>query len=492
MIKLPEDGIRAVLDNVFDFDKLDVETMEVVSTIFERNGIILGKHHSHFVINVATPTALSDSDIDMADIAVESSAEHVDPVQAEAIIDSSLKQRNVSFLLEEKEIEQEYFRNMRAEGHISEFSEQLLEFHAVGTKDEYFATKPLRLCSSTDDHLYVLTHSTPYVTRTHLHQPSHTRVLDLDRLLGTSVGSSPTLQLFALSQPTSVCVVAPNYGKLFRIDFGSDTATAFHYELPPEFGAVVSRLPTRGDRVDVVGAEGDTVVLAKEDKLLRVDLTTSVAKTYLLPKGTLQVGSKASLIRAYPSLEVVAENVDGAPRMLITHGQADQGPEHSVTRPIPAQGLSNAIDVRTGNRRVRGQVGAKKLEVIDVRRKSRIELNTRSGVIDCSFFDNGDKVAILCEDGIVRVYEVDQEKLSAELEKWIDQFGVGSAGLEQDIELYMSFRHDSLAADVVQGQEQADDDGVGIYRIPSNLAGTLSAATGGGGGGGSGSGGGGE
>ena len=467
-----------MLDNVFDFDRLDAETMEVVSTIFERNGILLGKHHSHFVINLATPTPLQEplasgtSGVDLKDL-----DEPITPVE---VIAGSIKTRNVSFLLEEQEMEQELYKNMRTEGQVSEFSEQLLEFHAIGTRDEFYESKPLALSASSDGHVYVLTHSTPYLTRTSIGRASHTRVLDLDRLLGTGVGSSSTLQLFGLNDPSAVCLIAPQYGKVFRIDFHETGATAVHYELPPEFGAVVSRLPTRGDKVDVAGASGNTIVLAKHDKLLQIDVKANTSKVHILPEGVLPSGTTLSVIRTEPVLEVVVESGNGTRRLIseVESGTIPQPVSVGIKSPKSHTG---PLELKSHKWRIHTGVGEKRVRVIDVLRKTKAELSVHSPIADCSFCGSDEKLAILCEDGLVRVYELDTDKLSSELDKWIDQFGVGSPGLDEELELELSYQPDNVSVELIPGQQQADDDGVGIYRIPSSMASALSPLTGGGG-----------
>jgi len=441
----PQDGIRAALNNVFDFDRRDADTMELISEAFSQFGIQVGKQMAPIVIDVAEEEALTSQDLaDVRRRVKEGPTEYEDVLQGdEERLFTSPKTRDVSYLLE-REVRQQDHTSERKAGRISSFSEELVSFHASGNSSQALTATPASVVSSDGgSRVHVLSRRPEFVSTTGNIPDAVGETVNWS--IGKLVGTGTKVDLRVLGN--ELILQAPKLGVIWRLN--TDRGETIRMELPKEFlGQTVARMQGTRRLFRDASLDSNEMVLESEFGILRIS-------------------------KDFNELQFVRWK-EGRRGAVLHSGEAS-----SKSLSLPKLGLHVF------------QEGTSKLVAVDLDVGKKRTFDFGEQVVDFSTAGD-DKIVALLGDGRVSVLELDRARTENALGNWLDMFGNIDSSFQSNLSIEVFDEADPNAHVLQRNQNMmACGGGRGASGIggasdqggPSSGGGGTGAPGGGGGGG---------
>lgn len=222
----PKDGLVRALDNVFDFDRLDPDAMELITEAFSKNGISVGGVDAPVLVSLANLEkydgpplqAVDGVSLDGRNGVIEQSGEIVE-----------LTKRDVSYLID-PDVQRQDQTTARQAGRVATFSEEIVRFHATaGSKRGQYSSPAAVSGSCNGQQVNVLLKKPGLLSTTRIVDGVHESTLyDTDRLAGTGI----EVALIPSPNFEQVLLGAPQQGLVWVID---ETGRATRLELPEAF-----------------------------------------------------------------------------------------------------------------------------------------------------------------------------------------------------------------------------------------------------------------
>ncbi|GBG33165.1 von Willebrand factor A domain-containing protein 8 [Hondaea fermentalgiana] len=231
----PKEGLARALDNVFDFDRLDPDAMELISEAFSKNGISVSGVDAPVVVSLAQVEKYDG--MPPAGPPADPSITNTEAAKGELI---HLAKRDVSYLVDPDVVAQDQSTSRQA-GRVATFSEEIVRFKATaGAKRGQEASPTAVTGSCRGTQVNVLLRRPGLLSMTRINEGvSETTLIDTDRLAGTGV----QVELVPTPNLAGVLLAAPQQGIVWTVQ---EDGRAVRMELPESF---TGQAPSRQVRV---------------------------------------------------------------------------------------------------------------------------------------------------------------------------------------------------------------------------------------------------